>query len=258
MRIGNTIEYPFSIFSWEILSATIYIKTIDLSALIHHGTGIPSEICHYFGVSRTDSKAHRNITLIVGKLEFDAYITPSHDNRVRLFWKTDFSDFLNMMLPSWKEYFSQEQSGPIAIMPKIKFEKDGKYSDRYIVSIIDLNEIVHDMVREEEEVISRPEGSAHPCYGTRYERDPRNRVLAIEYHGYSCAVCGYNFQEHFGFLGKGYIEIHHIKPLSTLGGEQLINPITDLIPLCSNCHRIIHRRRDSIYTIQELIEITKK
>jgi 5-methylcytosine-specific restriction protein A len=57
-----------------------------------------------------------------------------------------------------------------------------------------------------------------------------------------CEVCGFNFKEQYGARGEGFIECHHTKPLSGLkDGEK--TKLTDLAVVCSNCHRMIHRKR---------------
>ena len=53
-----------------------------------------------------------------------------------------------------------------------------------------------------------------------------------------------NFVERYGEIGKEFIEIHHLNPISETDGEHEVNPATDLIPLCSNCHSMIHRLED--------------
>ncbi|HBG0059928.1 TPA: HNH endonuclease [Clostridioides difficile] len=80
---------------------------------------------------------------------------------------------------------------------------------------------------------------------------------AIKYHGTKCIVCGFDFEKTYGDRGKGYIEIHHIKPLSSVGEESNINPKTDLVPICSNCHRMIHRKKDNVLSIDDLKQIIK-
>ncbi len=75
---------------------------------------------------------------------------------------------------------------------------------------------------------------------TRYERRKLNRDACIRIHGAICAGCGFNFGEFYGNFAEGYIEVHHIEPLA-LSGEVLIDPATDLVPLCSNCHSVVHR-----------------
>ena len=65
-------------------------------------------------------------------------------------------------------------------------------------------------------------------------------------------ICGFNFEEVYGERGKDYIEVHHLRPVSTLGKETKIDPKTDMTVLCSNCHRMIHRRKDNVLTPEEL------
>ena len=45
----------------------------------------------------------------------------------------------------------------------------------------------------------------------------------------------------YGDIGEGYIEIHHVNPHHTFEGVHMVDPANDLIPLCSNCHSMIHR-----------------
>ena len=102
------------------------------------------------------------------------------------------------------------------------------------------------------------EGSMKYYYGSRYERSITNRKKAIEIHGVSCIGCGFVFEDKYGEHGKNYIEIHHIQPLYTLGKPEVINPATDLVPLCANCHRMVHRRYDSVLSVQQLKEIIEE
>lgn len=99
------------------------------------------------------------------------------------------------------------------------------------------------------------EGATRSYYGKRYERNPKNRAKAIEIHGLNCKGCGFNFEKVYGERGKDFIEIHHVNPLSTIQEEVAINPETDLIPVCSNCHRMIHRKKDKVLSIEELKEL---
>jgi len=90
-----------------------------------------------------------------------------------------------------------------------------------------------------------------------YERNPLNRKACIALKGTTCAVCGLNFEEKYGAIGAGYIEIHHKKPVSQYDGEQRVNPSTDLVPVCANCHAMLHRRNPP-YSVQELKEMMQK
>lgn len=78
-----------------------------------------------------------------------------------------------------------------------------------------------------------------------HKRIERNGTLAKnvkKLHGWNCRVCEVNFEAQYGELGKGYIEAHHLKPLSSLKGTKVaLDPEKDFAVLCSNCHRMVHR-----------------
>jgi len=49
-----------------------------------------------------------------------------------------------------------------------------------------------------------------------------------------------DFGEIYGPSAEGYIEVHHITPASGMGSGYRINPVTELVPICSNCHSVVH------------------
>lgn len=87
------------------------------------------------------------------------------------------------------------------------------------------------------------EGATTPVLVNRYERNAAARAKCIAYYGAECAVCGFNFESRYGELGKGYIHVHHIVPLAQIRGEYEVDPIRDLLPVCANCHAMIHSTR---------------
>lgn len=101
------------------------------------------------------------------------------------------------------------------------------------------------------------EGKRKLYYTTKYERNAKNRENAIRIHGTKCMICGFDFEEKYGELGRGYIEVHHIKPLANLDEEVVINPETDLICVCSNCHKMLHRFKNYIISADELKQIVE-
>lgn len=56
----------------------------------------------------------------------------------------------------------------------------------------------------------------------------------------ACEVCDFDFASTYGSHGLGYIEAHHVVPLSA-GDQAVITRITDLALVCANCHRMLHR-----------------
>ncbi len=99
---------------------------------------------------------------------------------------------------------------------------------------------------------TRQEGSVRKVLVNRYERDRSARNKCIEHHGVSCAVCSFDFKETYGSVGKDFIHVHHLVPISSVGEDYQVDPIADLIPVCPNCHAMLHKRRDRPYDIQEL------
>jgi len=101
------------------------------------------------------------------------------------------------------------------------------------------------------------EGKERTRIQTYYERNPGLRSQAIAIHGTKCVVCGFDFGKQYGPYGEGYIEIHHLIPHSAIKGEHGVDPKTDLVPVCSNCHRMIHRPQGTWLTIDQLKKILK-
>lgn len=87
-----------------------------------------------------------------------------------------------------------------------------------------------------------PEGAKMTVTVNRYERSRRNRAHCLAIHGCQCVVCGLDFGEAYGELGEGFIHVHHITPVSEIGADYSVDPTHDLVPVCPNCHAMLHRR----------------
>lgn len=74
--------------------------------------------------------------------------------------------------------------------------------------------------------------------------------------GCDCWVCGFNFGDVYGGHGYGFIEAHHIEPLSTRS-ESKETSVTDFAMLCANCHRMIHRSGKPM-SVDELKRVVKR
>lgn len=102
------------------------------------------------------------------------------------------------------------------------------------------------------------EGKSEQVSTNRYERNKEAREKCIAYHGCKCKVCDIDFETVYGDVGRGFIHVHHIVPISTIGISK-VNPIKDLIPVCPNCHAMLHRGFDGkTLTVEELKVIMKK
>jgi Predicted restriction endonuclease len=96
-------------------------------------------------------------------------------------------------------------------------------------------------------------------------RNALARKKCLDYYfpnnkNYKCILCDFNFEMNYGSLGEKFIEVHHIEShtkQSKIKGKHEIDPITDLIPVCSNCHSMIHRKKPAI-SIEKMKEIRKE
>ncbi|MCU1515680.1 MAG: hypothetical protein JWQ75_401, partial [Pseudarthrobacter sp.] len=86
----------------------------------------------------------------------------------------------------------------------------------------------------------------------RYERDPEARRACIAHRGSSCAACGFSFEVAYGEIGRDFIDVHHVVPPWRLGGGYQLDPLTDLVPLCANCHAMAHHGVSTPRTETEL------
>lgn len=104
------------------------------------------------------------------------------------------------------------------------------------------------------------EGAKKTVTINAYERSSKARRACIAHHGAICIVCNFDFRRVFGAVGEGFIHVHHIIPIGSIGAEYKVNPITDLVPVCPNCHAIIHRTTPvlTIKQIKELIDECKE
>ncbi len=108
-----------------------------------------------------------------------------------------------------------------------------KYIDRQFVGNTD------DYAGETDDIEDIYEDRRKKVYVNRYERDIEERRKCIEHYGnkFECIVCGMNFEEVYGEIGRGFIHVHHINPLAECGRDISAN----LIPVCPNCHAMLHR-----------------
>ena len=97
------------------------------------------------------------------------------------------------------------------------------------------------------------------CLHRRIER--KSCVKEVKkIHGLKCECCGLNFEERYGEIGKGFIEVHHLIPLSSLklGERRKYDLDKDFAVLCANCQRMIHRQSDpsDIDALRKQLKVT--
>lgn len=101
------------------------------------------------------------------------------------------------------------------------------------------------------------EGKVVQVTVNRYERNEEARQKCIEHYGVKCFACGFDFGRTYGDIAKGFIHVHHLIPLAEIKEQYDVDPIKDLVPLCPNCHSVIHLRKPAM-TIEQLKGILVK
>ena len=110
---------------------------------------------------------------------------------------------------------------------------------------------------ELDESTTYSEGAVRRVSVNAYERNPNARLKCVAHHGYKCTVCGIVLAEMYGEIGRNYIHVHHLHQLSEVGEKYEVDPVKHLLPVCPNCHSMIHRRNPP-YSIEEMREIIQK
>jgi predicted HNH restriction endonuclease len=133
-----------------------------------------------------------------------------------------------------------------------------KYYIRYLKSRESINSSTQHKKYDIKEVVEEyEEGSLLDCHGSKYERNRKARQDCLKYYGYTCRVCGFDFEKQYGKIGREFIEVHHRTEVSSYGGtNHKVHPIEDLIPVCSNCHSMLHRTRPAM-SIADLSSLVK-
>ena len=92
----------------------------------------------------------------------------------------------------------------------------------------------------------------------RIERNVTAGNAAKQHHGSRCQACDVDLGELYGRIGQGYIEAHHLRPISTLEEGVIVryDVAAEFAVLCPNCHRMIHRMEDpsNLYKLRALLD----
>lgn len=234
--------------SWSVITENVVIKHCDRSVFEHHGSALDTRIRAFWNAEKLSYPQRLNLIIRYDNIDYSAFIEYDVNDSTRIFWET-----------ALKQLFDK-QPHSVGNYPDLRFERIG--INKYEATFINPRTIEFEEQNNLESYIdvatSAVEGKRVEVYTTKYERNSQNRKQAIKIHGTKCMVCGFDFEKTYGDLGKDFIEVHHTKPLFSLEEEVKINPRTDLVCVCSNCHRMIHRKRDSIISIDELKKIINK
>ena len=98
------------------------------------------------------------------------------------------------------------------------------------------------------------EGARKQINVNRYERSRTARDKCIDHYGCLCSTCGLDFKKIYGEIGKDFIHVHHVIPISEISFKYELDPVRDLRPICPNCHAMVHRKNPPV-SIEDLKKI---
>lgn len=123
----------------------------------------------------------------------------------------------------------------------------------YKIKPVVFNDLIAEDIASSDLDSTRTEGGIKVRISKTIEKSPKLRQQALDIYDYKCQVCNFDFELTYGKWGKEFAELHHIKPLFELKGEKYeTNSITNLAVLCSNCHRMVHRKKGTTLSLDEL------
>ncbi|MCX5792447.1 MAG: HNH endonuclease [Elusimicrobia bacterium] len=86
------------------------------------------------------------------------------------------------------------------------------------------------------------EGRLIECHSHARVRNPKLAQFKKTQSDYRCEICGFNFEETYGNIGRGYILVHHLKPIGSRRRATKTR-LEDLVVICQNCHAMLHQQR---------------
>lgn len=182
------------------------------------------------------------------RINFDSLWKSNNKGEIKVYVNNRRVSDENFIVPNevWDSFYIEFTEMP--------YENDSEDKELTRVIIL-LVEMMLSLVDYKVEGFS--EGSKEEVISRKYERNPINRTICLNAKGYTCQICGFNFEEKYGDKAKMIIEVHHITPVSTIGDNYVIDPINDLIPICPNCHTLAHKKNPP-YTPNEIKQMIKE
>lgn len=126
------------------------------------------------------------------------------------------------------------------------------YFNSHKYTIVDM--LMQAQIQNETPIHTFSEGKRKFKIHCAIERDKRLPKIAknhrlLQYGSLECDVCGFDFAKVYGKIGFGYIEAHHITPISQLS-EDTKTKIEDIALVCANCHRMLHGQSEELSLAQ--------
>lgn len=189
------------------------------------------------------SLSENSVTKYVGAVRtIGRFLSDELDRKINIFEISNEDDFNEIMslIENSKKTLNRYNTG------------NGMYSNgmkRY-KEFLQISTRSNQYVYYEEELLEEDvqyiEGARKLISVNAYERDKSARNKCLEYHGVDCKICGFTSEKIYGKEFRDKIHVHHIKPLNEIDKQYKVDPINDLIPVCPNCHMILHSKKPAL------------
>jgi len=255
----------------ELVDFTVIQKTTDVNSLSTYPTWVGGRTIYgEFLVRNTEKQFYR--FLFIGENDYLLIFSEDKTKLIAQIHHTikrnETSEFIWKYSPTKrdgkntkrKEYFEQSLGSTdfIISFPEIKADVNDFFDDLFLLADNRLEADKEDGVKP---ILNKrfPEGKRVERLHKSRERSSclirsaKNEFIK-KYNKLYCQICEFSFEDKYGEIGKSFIEAHHIKPLSELEDET-DSTINDIILVCSNCHRMLHRKRPwlSVENIKHLV-----
>lgn len=213
--------------SWEVLTDRVAVKSIDQSSVKYNEIRITNEVKDFFVLADMEKHERREILLHYNGIAYPCalYMDSYDKGRGKLRWGRKFKSVFSDLVAG---YFFEGNSNPH--VPLLRFYRRDDLG--YDISLIFVREIIENTVEVDDRIVTPRD---------RYRLVEDNfiwRIEAMKYHGTICSLCGFDYITVFGDAGKGRTQIHWKD--YTPETDYQPQPADDLIPVCANCHDILH------------------
>jgi 5-methylcytosine-specific restriction protein A len=243
MSISNKqIEYAYEI------AKKVYNKDIDMQG------GISK--LHNIGMNETTANIHIKVyfSLIEGKVFKRAINKNATDYYLRNIFKEKGEPGLQKALIALENHLNYYEARVAKVIGKWNIYNKYKELLSNTTELITYNDEISNFNIQKENL---KEGSLKTVFVNSFERNPIARKKCIEHYGYKCQVCDFDFRSFYGEIGKDFIHVHHKIEISSIKKEYVVDPVKDLIPVCPNCHAMLHKRNPA-FTVEELKNLINK
>lgn len=166
-------------------------------------------------------------------------------------WEADFDKFLTKLIATGVEVHLDYRKAELGTLSyaSVSAKRERKITPPQSPKTIDAPPPEPEMVSPD---TLYAEGAIATVELDRYERSKAARDACLGHYGRSCQICGLDFATRYQGIGDNFIEVHHLTPLSEIGEGYQVDPVKGLLPVCPNCHAMIHRKRPIPYTPNEI------